>query len=154
MLRCSLSAKLSLGHNDIAAALSSLLEAPLQAENYHQKFELLLHLEEIQMEVDIRRYDMQDVTMVQERGLLVLNVRRGVRDGRGLAQHWHSQGAWHHTGLLAQVPGVAENRPSLLRGDHLFAHLSSERDHSPLTQYKGYVHSVELEKVRLGFSSK
>ncbi|NWZ41063.1 SDE3 helicase, partial [Brachypodius atriceps] len=107
------------------AAMRSLLEAPLQAENYHQKFELLLHLEEIQMEVDIRRYDMQDVTMVQERGLLVLDV-----------------------------PGVAENRPSLLRGDHLFAHLSSERDHSPLTQYKGYVHSVELEKVRLGFSSK
>ncbi|NXE92816.1 SDE3 helicase, partial [Menura novaehollandiae] len=107
------------------AAMRSLLEAPLQAENYHQKFQLLLHLEEIQMEVDIRRYDMQDVTMVQDRALLVLDV-----------------------------PGVAENRPSLLRGDHLFAHLSSERDHSPLIQYKGYVHSVELEKVRLGFSSK
>ncbi|NXX26329.1 SDE3 helicase, partial [Nicator chloris] len=107
------------------AAMRSLLEAPLQPENYHQKFQLLLHLEEIQMEVDIRRYDMQDVTMVQDRGLLVLDV-----------------------------PGVAENRPSLLRGDHLFAHLSSERDHSPLVQYKGYVHSVELEKVRLGFSSK
>ncbi|NWV07663.1 SDE3 helicase, partial [Ptilonorhynchus violaceus] len=111
------------------AAMRSLLEAPLQAENYYQKFQLLLHLEEIQMEVDIRRYDMQDVTMVQDRALLVLNVCRG-------------------------VPGVAENRPSLLRGDHLFAHLSSERDHSPLVQYKGYVHSVELEKVRLGFSSK
>ncbi|NXN00001.1 SDE3 helicase, partial [Sylvia borin] len=107
------------------AAMRSLLEAPLQAENYCQKFQLLLHLEEIQMEVNIRRYDMQDVTMVQDRGLLVLDV-----------------------------PGVAENRPSLLRGDHLFAHLSSERDHSPLTQYKGYVHSVELERVRLGFSSK
>lgn len=107
------------------AAMRSLLEAPLQAENYEQKFHLLLHLEEIQMEVDIRRYDMQDVTMVQDRALLVLNV-----------------------------PGVAENRPSLLRGDHLFAHLSSERDHSPLVRYKGYVHSVELEKVRLGFSSK
>ncbi|XP_021395152.2 helicase MOV-10 [Lonchura striata] len=107
------------------AALCSLLEAPLQAENYQQKFQLLLYLEEIQMEVDIRRYDMRDVTMVQERALLVLDV-----------------------------PGVAENRPSLLRGDHLFAHLSSKRDHSPLVRYKGYVHSVELEKVRLGFSSK
>lgn len=52
------------------------------------------------------------------------------------------------------MPGVAENRPSVLKGDHLFAHLSSERDCSPLVQYKGYVHSVELEKVRLGFSSK
>ncbi|KFP16435.1 Putative helicase MOV-10, partial [Egretta garzetta] len=107
------------------AAMRSLLEAPLQAGNYQQKFQLLLHLEEIQMEVDIRRYDMQDVPMVQERALLVLDV-----------------------------PGVAENRPSVLKGDHLFAHLSSERDHSPLVQYKGYVHGVELEKVRLGFSSK
>ncbi|NWX80954.1 SDE3 helicase, partial [Alca torda] len=109
----------------VSAAMRSLLEAPLQAGNYQQKFQLLLHLEEIQMEVDIRRYDMQDVPMVQDRGLLVLDV-----------------------------PGVAENRPSVLRGDHLFAHLSSERDHSPLVQYKGYVHSVELEKVKLGFSSK
>ncbi|NXF30132.1 SDE3 helicase, partial [Nyctibius bracteatus] len=107
------------------AAMQSLLEAPLQPGNYQQKLQLLLHLEEIQLEVDIRRYDMQDVPMVQDRGLLVLDV-----------------------------PGVAENRPSVLRGDHLFAHLSSERDHSPLVQYKGYVHGVELEKVRLGFSSK
>ncbi|NXO67527.1 SDE3 helicase, partial [Phainopepla nitens] len=125
----SLKDTILLGPNSSAssswAAMRSLLEAPLQAENYHQKFQLLLHLEEIQMEVDIRRYDMQDVTMVQERALLVL-----------------------------EVPGVAENRPSVLRGDHLFVHLSSERDHSPLIRYKGYVHGVELEKVRLGFSSK
>ncbi|NXD43233.1 SDE3 helicase, partial [Copsychus sechellarum] len=107
------------------AAMRSLLEAPLQAENYYQKFQLLLHLEEIQREVDIRRYDMQDVTMVQDRALLVLHV-----------------------------PGVAESRPSVLRGDHLFAHLSSERERSPLVRYKGYVHSVELDRVRLGFSSK
>ncbi|XP_074706072.1 helicase MOV-10 isoform X3 [Strix aluco] len=107
------------------ADMQSLLEAPLQPENYQQKFQLLLHLEEIQMEVDIRRYDMQDVTMVQDRALLVLDV-----------------------------PGVAESRPSVLKGDHLFVHLSSERDHSPLVRYKGYVHGVELEKVRLGFSSK
>ncbi|KAM6295143.1 LOW QUALITY PROTEIN: helicase MOV-10 [Aegotheles albertisi] len=107
------------------AAMKSLLEAPLQPENYQQKFQLLLHLEEIQMEVDIRRYDMQDVVMVQDGVLLVLDV-----------------------------PGVSENRPSVLKGDHLFVHLSSERDRSPLVQYKGYVHGVELEKVRLGFSSK
>ncbi|NXE74207.1 SDE3 helicase, partial [Cochlearius cochlearius] len=133
------------------AAMRSLLEAPLQAGNYQQKFQLLLHLEEIQMEVDIRRYDMQDVPMVQDRALLVLNVRRGSRGAGGVPGSW---GARHHTGRLAQVPGVAENRPSVLKGDHLFAHLSSERDHSPLVQYKGYVHGVELEKVRLGFSSK
>ncbi|KFV61329.1 Putative helicase MOV-10, partial [Dryobates pubescens] len=107
------------------AAMQTLLEAPLHAENYQEKFQLLLHLEEIQMEVDIRRYDMKDVTMEQDRGLLVL-----------------------------KVPGVAENRPSVLKGDHLYVNLSSERDHSPLVQYKGYVHGVELERVKLGFSTK
>ncbi|XP_062451285.1 helicase MOV-10 [Rhea pennata] len=115
----------SAGARPAWAAMRSLLGAPLQPENYREKFQLLLHLEEIQMEVDIRCYDLQDVTMVQDRALLVLNV-----------------------------PGVAENRPSVLRGDHLFVSLSSERDHSPLVQYKGYVHAVEQEKVRLGFSSK
>lgn len=56
----------------------------MQAENYRQKFQLLLHLEEIQMEVDIRRYDMQDVPMVQDRTMLVLDVRRGSRGGGGV----------------------------------------------------------------------
>ncbi|XP_064354277.1 helicase MOV-10 [Dromaius novaehollandiae] len=113
------------GAHPARAAMKSLLEAPLQPQNYREKFQLLLHLEEIQMEVDIRRYDMRDATMVQDRALLVLDV-----------------------------PGVAENRPSVLRGDHLFASLSSERERAPLVRYKGYVHAVEQEKVRLGFSSK
>lgn len=68
-------AEVSPGHGDVPAAHRSLLEAPLQAENYKQKFQLLLYLEEIQMEVDIRRYDMKDVTMEQDRALLVLDVR-------------------------------------------------------------------------------
>lgn len=143
-----------------ALAPRSLLEAPLQAGNYQQKFQLLLHLEEIQMEVDIRRYDMQEVTMVQDRELLVLNVSREsccsspqrLGGGQGLGVALAAR--WHHVGLLVQVPGVAENRPSVLKGDHLFVSLSSERDSSPLVQYKGYVHDVELEKVKLGFSSK
>ncbi|NXD64784.1 SDE3 helicase, partial [Eolophus roseicapillus] len=133
------------------AAMQSLLEAPLEAGNYQQKFQLLLHLEEIQMEVDIRRYDMQDVPMVQDRGLLVLDVRMGAGGQGGDAGY---PGVPASPQALAQVPGVAENRPSVLKGDHLFANLSSERDNSPLVQYKGYVHDVELEKVRLGFSSK
>nr|XP_013799018.1 PREDICTED: putative helicase MOV-10 [Apteryx mantelli mantelli] len=63
------------GHDNLPAPWPrrSLLAAPLQPENYQEKFQLLLHLEEIQMEVDIRRYDMQDVTMVQDRELLVLD---------------------------------------------------------------------------------
>lgn len=70
---CPLS-EVSPAHSDVPAAHRSLLEAPLRAGNYEKKFQLLLHLEEIQMEVDIRSYDMKDVTMKQDRTLLVLDV--------------------------------------------------------------------------------
>ncbi|XP_029769683.1 helicase MOV-10 [Terrapene carolina triunguis] len=102
------------------------LAAELQFENYQEKFQLLLHLEELQMEVDIRRYDMQDVPMVKD----TQNKRL----------------------LILEVPGVAENRPSVLRGDHLFVTRSEQRTLPQLVQYKGYVHAVELERVKLGFS--
>ena len=44
---------------------------------YQRRFESLLHFEEIQMEVDIRKYDMDEVTMTtcpDNRLLLVLQV--------------------------------------------------------------------------------
>lgn len=55
----------------------SSLEAPLEFDNYSEKFCLLLHLEEIQMEVDIHRYDMKNVSMFIDKynkRLLVLKV--------------------------------------------------------------------------------
>ncbi|XP_019402364.1 PREDICTED: putative helicase MOV-10 [Crocodylus porosus] len=110
------------------ARLRSSLEAPLQFGNYTEKFQLLLHLEEVQMEVDIRRYDLQDTPMVHDPNNNQL--------------------------LILKVPGVAENRPSLLRGDHLFSTLSKERGCRGLVQYKGYVHRVELDRVKLGFSRR
>ncbi|XP_059806288.1 putative helicase MOV-10 [Hypanus sabinus] len=104
--------------------IHSLLASELEFEEYDERFALLLHLEEIQMEVDITRYNMENVTMTQERRLLVL-----------------------------KVPGVAENRPSVLRGDHLLVSRSDSRK-QPITRYKGYVHGVELERVKMGFSQK
>uniref|UniRef100_A0A8C3XKH0 RNA helicase n=2 Tax=Chelydra serpentina TaxID=8475 RepID=A0A8C3XKH0_CHESE len=102
------------------------LAATLQFENYQEKFQLLLHLEEIQMEVDILRYDMKGVPMVKD----TQNKRL----------------------LILEVPGVAENRPSVLRGDHLFVTRSEQRTSPQRVRYKGYVHAVELERVKLGFS--
>ena len=55
--------------------------------------------------------------------------------------------------FLTQVPGVAENRPSVLRGDYLKASKTDDMT-QPLTVYKGYVHRVELDSVKLGFSKK
>ncbi|XP_041050921.1 putative helicase MOV-10 isoform X4 [Carcharodon carcharias] len=107
--------------------INSLLASKLEFDNYDERFRLLLHLEEIQMEVDITRYNMDKVTMVRDQQMKDL--------------------------LVLQVPGVAENRPSVLRGDHLFVSKSDDPG-EPITRYKGYVHAVELEKVKLGFSKK
>ncbi|XP_069801360.1 helicase MOV-10 [Dendropsophus ebraccatus] len=104
----------------------NLLTSPITFTNYSHKFHLLLHLEEIQMEIDIRKYDKDHQTMERDR-----------RDKRL---------------LILDVPGVAENRPSVLRGDHLFVTMSDEPESPNKICYKGYVHGVELEKVKLGFS--
>ncbi|KAM9320258.1 helicase MOV-10 [Gastrophryne carolinensis] len=106
--------------------LRSLMSTTLDFNNYNEKFCMLLYLEELQMEIDIRRYDQKGQTMQKDprnRNLLILDV-----------------------------PGVAENRPSVLKGDHLFVSLSDEPEIPKKVLYKGYVHGVELEKVRLGFS--
>lgn len=57
-----------------------VLKSALQMKNYSSRFHLLLHLEEIQMEVDIRKYDMYNQTMSPDqinRTLLTLRVSRG-----------------------------------------------------------------------------
>lgn len=54
-----------------------------------------------------------------------------------------------------QVPGLAENRPSVLKGDHLFAWYTNERSNKEdAKKYKGYVHRVELEELVLGFNKE
>lgn len=109
------------------ASVKSLLSCTLKMKNYSHRFHLLLHLEEIQMEVDIRKYDLHNQTMTQE------------QSNRKL--------------LTLRVPGVAENRPSVLRGDCLRVS-KSEETVQPITVYTGYVHRVELDRVKLGFSKK
>lgn len=58
-----------------------------------------------------------------------------------------------HICIPQQVPGVAENRPSVLRGDCLRVSKSKDKV-EPITVYTGYVHRVELDSVKLGFSKK
>lgn len=59
------------------------LETALKCTNYEKKFRLLLHLEELQMEYDIRHYDLESVPMTldlinQNPRLLTLEVRAGI----------------------------------------------------------------------------
>jgi len=55
-----------------------VLNSSLSMKNYSRRFHLLLYLEEIQMEVDIRKYDLRNQTMTQDQGnrtLLILKVK-------------------------------------------------------------------------------
>jgi hypothetical protein len=87
---------------------------------YSQFFSSLLWIEEMGMEVDIRTYDMD-------------RARMQPCEGRFLALH---------------VPGLAESRPSVLRGDMVLATPSGRAG----PHYRGYAHRVELERVLLRFS--
>uniref|UniRef100_F6YN75 RNA helicase n=1 Tax=Ornithorhynchus anatinus TaxID=9258 RepID=F6YN75_ORNAN len=101
----------------------SQLNTPLSWDNYEEKLKLLLQLEELQMEQDIKQYNLKDTTMSAE---------PQASSGSNL--------------FTLKVPGVAENRPSVLRGDHLLITFSQN---SRTFTYKGYVHKVELDQVKL-----
>uniref|UniRef100_H3DLP5 RNA helicase n=1 Tax=Tetraodon nigroviridis TaxID=99883 RepID=H3DLP5_TETNG len=103
----------------------ALLKSALELKTYSSRFHLLLHLEEIQMEVDIRKYDLRNQTMTLDQSNKKL--------------------------ISLSVPGVAENRPSVLRGDCIKVTMSDDKN-NPTVVYKGYVHKVELDGVKLGFS--
>lgn len=47
---------------------------------------------------------------------------------------------------------MAESRPSVLRGPPICP-LSSETHHEDPVTYKGFVHKVELDRVKLSFST-
>ena len=68
--------RLSLNQGKPSEELSALLELDpgLQMPEYSRKFTSLLHIEELQMEVDIRHYDMEDASLTPEGQFLVLKV--------------------------------------------------------------------------------
>ena len=96
-------------------------------DKYRDKFSKLLHVEELQMKVDIAKYQMDSAKLIEERPYLTLDV-----------------------------PGLAENRPSLVRGDRLFVKkLAADGTvENENIKYEGYVHAVGLNKVYLKFSAR
>ncbi|XP_015241015.1 PREDICTED: putative helicase mov-10-B.1 [Cyprinodon variegatus] len=115
--------------NFLANEKSHLLERPLCWDNYTEKFQLLLYLEELQMVFDIRRY----------------NIPNDDRKHAELARDTTNRKL-----LVLEVPGVSENRPSVLRGDSLLMYPQGEKG----VKYRGYVHGVQLDSIRLGFCQK
>ncbi|KAG6732868.1 hypothetical protein I3843_01G191100 [Carya illinoinensis] len=80
----------------------------LTPENYTYFFKNLIMMEEIQLEEDMRSYDMECVTL-RKRGKQFLSL---------------------------VVPGLAERRPSLVQGDHIFVKLSSEYGNDTTSTYQ------------------
>ena len=87
-------------------------------DKYAQRFKVLLYAEEHQMHVDIRHYDME----VMREGVAVSNRKFNLiaSSCQNVPMTKHK----HHLYLV--VPGLAENRPSVLKGDKLYVHLVSD----------------------------
>ncbi|KAK2550951.1 putative helicase mov-10-B.1 [Acropora cervicornis] len=124
------SLRFALNQGKLDEKLLGLLESEvtMSMPQYAQKFSTLLHIEEHQMQVDIRHYDMEDATLVpdgQRRGLLAL-----------------------------KVPGLAEGRPSVIKGDHILVRMKDSEGGLEKKAYQGFVHFVQLNDVLLKFSPK
>lgn len=99
--------------------------AELSICNYSSKFKMLLHVEELQNRRDIKRYDIGDGTLSKEGKLFYL-----------------------------EVPGLAEKRPSVLRGDKVYVKPVRSPGCFESASFQGYVHHVEHKRIGLGFNSQ
>ncbi|KAI9115069.1 hypothetical protein K1719_014082 [Acacia pycnantha] len=99
------------------------IERGLTRKNYASYFKTLVMMEELQLEEDMRTYDMECVTLRKKTNQF----------------------------LALEVPGLAERRPSLVHGDFIFAKLASEHDNDNMPAYQGFVHRVEADEVHLKF---
>ncbi|KAI9194377.1 hypothetical protein LWI28_005431 [Acer negundo] len=91
------------------------IEDGLTRENYALYFKTLLIMEELQLEEDMRAYDMENVTMRRKGQFLAL-----------------------------VVPGLAERRPSLVHGDYIFAKLACEDETTPYQGFIHRVEADEV----------
>ena len=87
-----------------------LLEEILWKEMYKERWELLLHCEERQLETAIRQYDIADTK-------LKLDMVRKL--------------------FVLEVPGLEENRPSVMKDDKIFVF-----SHSDNREYVGFVQLI------------
>ncbi|KAJ0981677.1 hypothetical protein J5N97_009932 [Dioscorea zingiberensis] len=98
----------------------------LNGNSYAKYFSILISMEEIHLEEDVRNHDMNSVTM----------RRRG--------NHF----------LSLEVPGLAEKRPSLVCGDYIFAQPTTGNPEDMSPRYQGYIHRVEAEEIFLKFDKE
>ncbi|KAJ1310105.1 hypothetical protein OPQ81_006853 [Rhizoctonia solani] len=91
--------------------------------SYGRFWETLLHIEERQAEIDLERYDQEDVELSR-----------------------------HNSYFYLKVPGLAEKRPSVLVGDSIKVRPHNPSANDNTTWYIGYVHVVRKDEVGLRFA--
>ncbi|KAL3516225.1 hypothetical protein ACH5RR_023127 [Cinchona calisaya] len=84
---------------------------------------MLLNMEELNLEKEMRNYDMKAVE---------LRTRKG---------HF----------MAIEVPGLAERRPSLVDGDFVFIELAYQDRNGHNLKYQGYIYCIEADEVLLNF---
>ncbi|XP_054464663.1 putative helicase mov-10-B.2 [Anoplopoma fimbria] len=104
-----------------------LEKIPLNWKNYCQRFQLLLHLEELQMKTEIEKFN-QDVPMFKH------------KSNAGL--------------LLLQVTGVSMKSTMILSGNNVLVTPLDQTGVFKKKVYKGWIHHVDAEQVFLQFSEK
>ncbi|XP_042873602.1 putative helicase mov-10-B.1 [Penaeus japonicus] len=114
-------------HQKMTKDIKAMLKDGLNANNYVDWFQTLLWLEEMQMEIDISYYNMTEVPL------------------RRVSQRQYSKADC----VELEVPGLAENRPSILRRDNVFVTLPGLK---PV--YEGCVHQVNEKSIYLAFSAQ
>ncbi|KAI1280770.1 putative RNA helicase armi [Halotydeus destructor] len=97
-----------------------VLKELLTPDNYLEKFRLLLHIEEARGRIEMRQYDMDDVVFERLGSYLAIDV-----------------------------PGLIDNRPSLLVGDTVIIEQPNVEG-SP--RYEGCIHHIRQEKILVRFA--
>ncbi|XP_072026014.1 RNA helicase Mov10l1-like [Amphiura filiformis] len=100
------------------------LNQGLNMENFSIRCSALLHLEEVQMQIDMRQFDLEKVSMKPRLGEY----------------------------LSLEVPGLAEGRPSVMVGDKIILSLPNANKYD--AKYEGIVHEVLSDVVLLKFNEK
>ena len=139
--------RLGLNQGKPGEELTNLLELEVgpQLQEYSQKFASLLYIEELQMEVDIRHYDMEDVFLnpSTQGGFLVLKVVIGLAKPKSRAHTFF----FPHV-LSAQRLAPARTRTRVVRlGAQCTDHWTTEQSHGigvPAVQLTTHVERCTL----------
>ncbi|CAE6520072.1 unnamed protein product [Rhizoctonia solani] len=120
-------------HTGVDAKLTRIRQLPgmhgglagAGSSSYGRFWETLLHIEEHQAEIDLERYDQENVELSRYSSYFYL-----------------------------KVPGLAEKRPSVLVGDSIKVRPHNPSATNNTTWYIGYVHVVRKDEVGLRFAHR